>query len=277
MDSPAAADAGRADAGLRRLSVVIPNFNDGRFLAQAIDSELALGWPDVEVIVVDDGSTDDSRDVIERHGPRIRGHFQPNRGQLEACNAGFEMSSGEAVLFLDADDVVSPDAARALHAVWHPKVGKVQLQMRAVDARGPHVGAFVPHFRFTISPRDVPGWVLTTLTCPASPGSGYACSRWFLDRLFAPSEVANRYGANSCATATPLPMASCRVDGASTGAMTERDPSRLGRGIQHAIERHRDGNTHGRPQRRRIAPDAWRTHQPANANPARQLRRLLAA
>ncbi|MCU0774795.1 MAG: glycosyltransferase family 2 protein [Ideonella sp.] len=65
-----AADAEQADPGLRRLSVVIPNFNDGRFLAQAIDSALALDWPDVEVIVVDDGSTDDSRDLIERYGAR---------------------------------------------------------------------------------------------------------------------------------------------------------------------------------------------------------------
>lgn len=171
---------------------------------------------------------------------------------------GFEMSSGEAVLFLDADDVVSPDVARALPAVWHPKVSNGQLQMRAVDARLAHVGAFVPHFRFTISPPDVPEWVLTTLAYAASPGSGYACSRWFLERLFPPSEVADRYGANSRAAATPLPMNSGRVDGANTGAMTERDPGRLGREIQHAIERHRYGNTHGRPQRRRIAPEAWR-------------------
>lgn len=267
MVSFTAADAERADAGLWRLSVVIPNFNYGRFLAQAIDSVLALDWPDVEVIVVDDGSTDDSRHVIERYGRRIRSHFQPNRGQLEACNVGFEMSSGEAVQFLDADDVVSPDLARALHAVWHPKVSKVQFQMRAVDARLAPTGTFFPQFHVEPSPREVRDWMLATSTYPTPPGSGNVYSRWFLRRIFPLSEVAGRYSDSCCIAAAPLlgdvvtvprPLVSYRVHGANDGAMSGLQLGRLGREVRRAIERYRYADSIARPLGLRLASDAWR-------------------
>ena len=85
------------------LSVIINNFNYGDFVGAAIDSALDQG-DGVEVIVVDDGSTDAFTSVIARYGTAITAVLQENAGQAAAFNAGFTASSGDVVVFLDADD-----------------------------------------------------------------------------------------------------------------------------------------------------------------------------
>ena len=91
-------------------SVIVNNYNYGKFLPQAIDSALEQTYPRVEVIVVDDGSTDDSREIISRYDSRIRSVLKSNGGQASALNAGFTASHGDVVLFLDADDFLYPSA-----------------------------------------------------------------------------------------------------------------------------------------------------------------------
>jgi Glycosyl transferase family 2 len=85
-------------------SVVVNNHNYARFLGHAIDSALAQTYAPIEVLVVDDGSTDASRDVIASYGDKLIPIFKENGGQASAFNAGFAESRGEVVLFLDADD-----------------------------------------------------------------------------------------------------------------------------------------------------------------------------
>lgn len=98
----------RYDAGMSRslVSIVIPCFNAQAFVGEAIASALAQTWPAVEVVVVDDGSTDESLRVIESFGSRIRWTSTPNRGGSAARNLGLEMASGELIQFLDADDLL---------------------------------------------------------------------------------------------------------------------------------------------------------------------------
>src|SRR4051812_16040279 len=91
-------------------SIIINNYNYGHFLRDAIDSALAQTYPCTEVIVVDDGSTDDSREVIAGYGQRVTAVFKENGGQASAFNAGFAASRGEVVVFLDADDTLLPNA-----------------------------------------------------------------------------------------------------------------------------------------------------------------------
>jgi glycosyltransferase involved in cell wall biosynthesis len=91
------------------VSVVIPCHNYGRFLAAAIESVLRQSYTDLEVIVVDDGSTDDSAAVAAGY-PNVRCVRQPNLGQSGASNRGLDEASGEFVVFLDADDKLMPDA-----------------------------------------------------------------------------------------------------------------------------------------------------------------------
>lgn len=97
-------------------SIVINNYNYARFLREAVDSALAQKYSDKEIIVVDDGSTDDSREILETYGDRIRTVYKENGGQASAFNAGFKASSGEWILFLDADDFLKPEALERLQA-----------------------------------------------------------------------------------------------------------------------------------------------------------------
>lgn len=91
------------------VSIVIPCYNAGSWVADCIQSALDQTWSDTEIIVIDDGSTDDSREVIASFGNRVRHEFTPNRGGAAARNRGLALSEGDWVQFLDADDMMMPD------------------------------------------------------------------------------------------------------------------------------------------------------------------------
>lgn len=92
-----------------QVSILINNYNYGRFLPQAIDSALSQTYPDVEIIVVDDGSTDNSREIIASYGDRIIPVLKKNGGQASSFNAGFTASGGDIICFLDSDDLFLPE------------------------------------------------------------------------------------------------------------------------------------------------------------------------
>lgn len=99
------------------MSVLIPCYNGERFIAEAVNSALDQTWANVEVVVVDDGSTDGSVNVLKEFGGQITWETGPNRGACAARNRAFELSSGELVQFLDADDVIAPDKVSHQYAV----------------------------------------------------------------------------------------------------------------------------------------------------------------
>lgn len=129
------------------VTIIIDNYNYGRFLDEAITSALQQTYPCVEVIVVDDGSTDESHTIIGRYGDRIIPILKPNGGQASAFNAGFARSQGDIVIFLDADDALLPDTvARVVQAFQcRPGVAKVQYRMAIVDEGGMRTGRVLPH------------------------------------------------------------------------------------------------------------------------------------
>lgn len=97
-----------------RVSVVTLSFNQAAFLERAIRSVLDQDWPDIEFIVVDPGSTDGSRDIIERHADRIaRVILEPDNGPADGLNKGFAAATGEVFAYLNADDTLLPGAVRA--------------------------------------------------------------------------------------------------------------------------------------------------------------------
>jgi glycosyltransferase involved in cell wall biosynthesis len=127
------------------VSIIVNNYNYARYLGVAIDSALAQTWRPLEVVVVDDGSTDDSWSVIERYGARIRAIRQPNGGQGAAYNSGFAASHGEWVLFLDSDDLLDSDAIVRLMALQAPDVSKIQGYLRHIDSEGKLLGSALPY------------------------------------------------------------------------------------------------------------------------------------
>lgn len=92
-----------------RVSVVIPTYNYARFLPRALDSVFAQTWRDHEIVVVDDGSTDDTPEVAKAYGERIRYLRKENGGVSSARNMGIEAARGELIAFLDADDAWRED------------------------------------------------------------------------------------------------------------------------------------------------------------------------
>jgi glycosyltransferase involved in cell wall biosynthesis len=103
------------------ISCIVPAFNAERYLGEALDSILAQTWRPIEVIVVDDGSADDTAQVAKRYGERITYICQANAGPAAARNRGLDAATGAYVAFLDADDV------------WHEE--KLSRQMARFDAR----------------------------------------------------------------------------------------------------------------------------------------------
>lgn len=120
------------------VSVIIPNYNYSRYIREAIDSVLAQTHSQIEIIVVDDGSTDDSRNVIESYGSRVRPVFQQNSGVSAARNRGAKVSAGRFLAFLDADDVWLPEkAAKQLEAFGRgDDIGLVHVGLTEIDAAG---------------------------------------------------------------------------------------------------------------------------------------------
>jgi len=100
------------------VSILINNFNYGRFLAEAIDSALNQTYPNCEVVVVDDGSTDNSRDIIAGYGDRIRAVLKKNGGQGSTFNAGWKEARGDIICFLDADDAFTPNKVERILQVF---------------------------------------------------------------------------------------------------------------------------------------------------------------
>ncbi len=120
------------------ISVVIDNHNYGRYLGEAVRSVLRQRCPgEVECIVSDDGSTDESREVIASFGGKVRSLLRSNEGQASAFNAGFSAARGEFVCLLDSDDYWHPDKiAQCLAFFDDPEVGVVQHFLQDVDGEG---------------------------------------------------------------------------------------------------------------------------------------------
>lgn len=91
------------------ISVIIPTYNSSRHICEAVDSVLTQTYKNFEIIVVDDGSSDDTREVLKKYNEKIRYIFQKNSGPGIARNKGIEIANGEFIAFLDADDAWLPD------------------------------------------------------------------------------------------------------------------------------------------------------------------------
>jgi glycosyltransferase involved in cell wall biosynthesis len=154
------------DADAPLVSIVIPSYNHARYLAAAIDSVLAQDYPRVELIVIDDGSTDGSSAILEHYRGRFHWEAQPNHGQAATMNRGWHLSRGEILGYLSADDTLARNAVSRSVAMLerHPDAALVYCDFNLVDPDGKLVRRVnAPDFRYEDMVAD--------LVCHPGPGA----------------------------------------------------------------------------------------------------------
>ncbi|MFL5540103.1 MAG: glycosyltransferase family 2 protein, partial [Longimicrobiaceae bacterium] len=139
-------------SGLPRVTIVMPSYNQARFLREAIDSVLTQEYPELELLVLDGGSTDGSVAILEEYGERLRFWSGRDRGQADAINKGFARASGEIVAWLNSDD-------RYVGGAIHRAVAELQRQPAAgmlygngeiIDEGGTLLGPFLSNQPFDL-------------------------------------------------------------------------------------------------------------------------------
>lgn len=246
--SPSATTENSADLRQTLVSVVITNHNYGRFLLAAVGSAIAQSWPALEIIVVDDGSTDNSRAIIHSYGDRLRTIFQANGGQTAAFNAGFAASRGAVVIFLDADDRLHPECVAMVMRAWKPGLAKVQYRLNTIDAEGRDLHMPFPHYtrRLRRDPLEARRQLLAVGSYAWPVASGNAFAREFLLEAMplapefrrAPDGLLNRlvplFGP---VLALPDILADYRVHGANVLAQLDLAPEKYAANVTYEVER----------------------------------------
>jgi hypothetical protein len=183
---------------LMLVSILVPNYNYARYLSAALDSALSQTHREVEVIVVDDGSTDESPAIIGSYGERVVSVLKENGGPVSALNAAFERSHGELICFLDSDDVFEPDKVERVVAATRdmPDAYMIDHQLQPIDTDGKPIHSPFPRRVAHGDLRDRVirggGWFFHSVS------SGLAFRRSYAERLFPiPTESVARIGAET--------------------------------------------------------------------------------
>ena len=165
-------------------AVIITSYNYARFVRETIDSALAQTYPRTQVIVVDDGSTDGSQNVIRSYGQRIGAILKSNGGQASAFNAGFAASDADVIIFLDSDDVLLPNAVEtAVNLIHAGDVAKAHWPLVRMDEAGVEEGLL--ELRRPLDEGDLQRHVIEFGPDGYGwpPTSGNAWSRHFLEKV----------------------------------------------------------------------------------------------
>ena len=128
-----------------KASIITPSFNQARYIESTMRSVLEQGYPLIEYIVVDGGSTDGSVDVIKRYADKLAWWVsEKDKGQTDALNKGFSHAQGEILAWLNSDDTYEPGvvAAAVKYLNEHPKVGMVYADTNFIDENGRIIGRF---------------------------------------------------------------------------------------------------------------------------------------
>jgi glycosyltransferase involved in cell wall biosynthesis len=231
-----------------RISVVVDNYDYGRFVGEAIASALAQTRAPAEVVVVDDGSTDGSRGVIASFGRSVVPVLKPNGGQASAINAGVEATTGDLVLFLDADDLLHREALEVVAARAVEGMAKLHFRLAAVDAAGEPLGYTLPPADRPMGSGDVVPQLLREGRYVTPTMSGNVFPRWVLDRILPVPEEDFRISADGyLVSVAPLHgpvvavderLGSYRVHGGNWWAPADLDAARLRAFLAHDAAKH---------------------------------------
>lgn len=232
------------------VSIVVISHNYERYLPQAIESALAQDHRPLQVLVVDDGSTDGSAEIIRGYGDRVEAIFKPNGGNSTAINAAFPRCRGDIVMFLDADDYLFPGAVSRVVQEWDETCAKLEFRLSLVDRDGVHKGVEPP--ACAALPRgDVVHEIASWGHYVTPVLGGNAFSRAALERLIPiPEEPLFRNHNDGylnplcafCGTVASIEeeLGAYRLHGTNQWAYTNVvDPSRLHERLRHELVRER--------------------------------------
>jgi glycosyltransferase involved in cell wall biosynthesis len=177
------------------VSVIINNYNYGRFLKDAIDSVINQTYTPCEIIVVDDGSTDDSHQIMEKYENKIISLIKQNGGQASAFNSGFARSQGEIICFLDADDVFESDKVEEIVSSLkqYPEADWCFHPVKLVDSSGKAINPEITYGAsniYDIRPYITQGKLRDKLPFQGPVTSGMCFKRTLLNELLPmPEEI----------------------------------------------------------------------------------------
>jgi glycosyltransferase involved in cell wall biosynthesis len=212
-----------------KVSIIINSFNYSEYIATCIESAVKQTYGNVEIIVADDGSTDNSRAIIESYGSSVIPVFKVNGGQASALNAGYEKSDGELVIFLDADDILWPSCVSEVVRHWRSDLMNLHFNLAIIDASGDSTGSL--WHKGPLPRGDLRKQLITDGTVSSMPTSGNVFPRAFLDQIMPMPEVgwerdADAYLFNLAALSGPVgaidePLGGYRSHGGNASAMVK--------------------------------------------------------
>jgi glycosyltransferase involved in cell wall biosynthesis len=227
------------------VSIVINNYNYEQFLPEAIDSALAQTYAPIELIVVDDGSTDRSAEIIHGYGDRLLPIFQANGKQGAAFNSGFAVSTGEIIIFLDADDYLFPHAVERIVSVWQPNIAKVHYRLEVVGTERNALGVTLPPSGQSLSSGELSKTLLEEGSYTGVSTSGNALSRQALAqitpipddyRTTADDYLSNLIPFYGEVVAIQEPLAAYRIHTSNQWALTVVTGDRFRRFVRHDLQ-----------------------------------------
>ena len=130
-----------------KISIVTPSYNQGQFIEETIRSVLLQGYPNLEYMVIDGGSTDESVEIIKRYEPWLAYWVsEEDRGQSHAINKGFERATGEIIAWLNSDDTYEPESVQKIirFLTCHPNLGMVYGSIQVINQQSEVVRTITP-------------------------------------------------------------------------------------------------------------------------------------
>lgn len=180
------------------VSIIINNYNYAQYLGIAIESALEQTYLNIEVVVVDDGSSDNSKEIIQKYGDKIVPIFKPNGGQNSAGNAGFAASKGDIICFLDADDIFYPTKVEKMVSFMTPQLEQnfyvmAYHQLDVINTDGHKLDRIEPRTIDDTLPPNLYTYAQKYKFLPyvSSPTSGLCVSRPLADKIFPLPDDAN--------------------------------------------------------------------------------------
>ena len=177
-----------------RISIIVTCYNYGHFLENCLDSILVQSHPAAQIVVVDDGSTDATKQILETYASRVEVIRTENLGQAAAFNTGFAAATGEIVLFLDADDLLRPEAIEVILLHWSDDLAVLTFGLETIDEAGRSTGLYAPSIQSDSG--DNRPQLLQRGTFAFPPTSGNAFARSLLETVLPMPEARWRISAD---------------------------------------------------------------------------------